>query len=148
MGPLGLAIIALAGWLWWTGRLKRMTANDLVAAGFALVSVVLAVRGKPLIAAAPALLSGLYTLWRFRKPAVSVPAHPAQGADMSLVEARALLGVDEGADAEAIRLAHRRLIALTHPDRGGTEALARNINAARDVLLRHHTENMMSHRRD
>ena len=32
--------------------------------------------------------------------------------------------------------AHRRLIQRTHPDAGGTEALARNINAARDYLLK------------
>ena len=37
--------------------------------------------------------------------------------------------------AAAIRAAHRRLIASVHPDKGGTEALAAQINAARDLLL-------------
>lgn len=51
-------------------------------------------------------------------------------------EARAILGVDARADADAIRAAHRRLVAAVHPDRGGSADLARRINAARDALLR------------
>ena len=52
------------------------------------------------------------------------------------VEARAVLGVDAGADAEAIRAAHRRLVSAVHPDKGGSADLTRRINAARDLLLR------------
>jgi DnaJ-domain-containing protein 1 len=51
-------------------------------------------------------------------------------------EARAILGVDRAADADAIRAAHRRLVAAVHPDRGGSAELARRINVARDVLLK------------
>ena len=51
-------------------------------------------------------------------------------------EARAILGVDNAADADAIRAAHRRLVTAVHPDRGGSVELARRINAARDVLLK------------
>ena len=51
-------------------------------------------------------------------------------------EARAILGVARDADVEAIRAAHRHLIAAVHPDRGGSAELARRINAARDVLLK------------
>jgi hypothetical protein len=54
---------------------------------------------------------------------------------MPVDEARALLGVSEGDDAEAVRAAHRRLIARVHPDAGGTPELARRTNMARDVLL-------------
>ncbi|MGN6269942.1 MAG: J domain-containing protein [Sphingomonas sp.] len=50
-------------------------------------------------------------------------------------EARAVLGVAPDADAEAIRAAHRRLIAAVHPDRGGSAELTRRINLARDSLL-------------
>lgn len=50
-------------------------------------------------------------------------------------EARAVLGVSEDADADAIRAAHRRLVAGVHPDRGGSADLARRVNAARDLLL-------------
>ncbi|KQU52925.1 molecular chaperone DnaJ [Sphingomonas sp. Leaf339] len=51
------------------------------------------------------------------------------------VEARAILGVGPRANAEAIRAAHRRLLAGVHPDRGGSTELARRINAARDTLV-------------
>ena len=51
-------------------------------------------------------------------------------------EARAILGVPPGADAETIRAAHRRLVRGVHPDRGGSAELARRVNAARDLLLR------------
>ncbi|WP_380788140.1 J domain-containing protein [Sphingomonas sp. R86521] len=51
-------------------------------------------------------------------------------------EARAVLGLERGADAEAIRTAHRRLVASVHPDRGGSADLTRRVNAARDLLLK------------
>lgn len=51
-------------------------------------------------------------------------------------EARAVLGVSAGADAETIRAAHRRLVQAVHPDKGGSADLTRRINAARDVLLK------------
>ena len=54
---------------------------------------------------------------------------------MPLGEARALLGVGENDGADAIRAAHRRIIARVHPDAGGTPELARRTNLARDVLL-------------
>ncbi|MFD1613382.1 J domain-containing protein [Sphingomonas tabacisoli] len=55
---------------------------------------------------------------------------------MPLGEARSLLGLRSGADADEIRAAHRRIIARVHPDAGGTPELARRTNLARDVLLR------------
>ena len=58
------------------------------------------------------------------------------GTPMNPAEARRLLGVKPGADAEAIRAAHRRIIARVHPDAGGSEELARKINLARDLLLK------------
>lgn len=54
---------------------------------------------------------------------------------MGLDEARAVLGIDADADAEAIRAAHRRIVAQVHPDKGGTADLTARVNAARDVLL-------------
>jgi DnaJ-domain-containing protein 1 len=66
--------------------------------------------------------------WLLRKS----PARPS----MPEAEARAILGVDSSADADAIRAAHRRLVSAVHPDRGGSAELARRINVARDVLLK------------
>lgn len=148
MGPLALVILALAGWLWWTGKLKRLKANDGIAIVMGLVAAVTVAKGKPLLGALPALLTALYAFWRIRQPSTIGSPPKSSKADMSLEEARALLGIGAEADADTIRAAHRRLIVLTHPDRGGTEALARNINRARDVLLRHHAEKQMPHQGD
>jgi hypothetical protein len=61
---------------------------------------------------------------------------PARGStDVTVEEAYEILGLSPGADAEAIRAAHRRLMKQLHPDHGGTDYLATKINRARDVLL-------------
>ena len=74
----------------------------------------------------------IWAAWRLlRKPARGRVRPAADEA-----EARAILGVPAGADADAIRAAHRRLVAGVHPDRGGSPDLARRVNAARDLLLK------------
>src|SRR5215468_9594217 len=59
----------------------------------------------------------------------------ATSGEMSVDEAYAILGLSPGADAEAIKEAHRRLMVKLHPDHGGSDYLATKINRARDVLL-------------
>lgn len=49
--------------------------------------------------------------------------------------ARTLLGVQPGADRRDILEAHRRHLATVHPDRGGSNELVHEANAARDLLL-------------
>ena len=63
------------------------------------------------------------------------PPPSGSSADISVEEAYAILGLAPGADAGAIRAAHRRLMNQLHPDHGGTDYLATKINRARDVLL-------------
>jgi hypothetical protein len=50
-------------------------------------------------------------------------------------QARALLGVREEASREDIIEAHKRLVAMVHPDRGGTNEQVHEANSARDLLL-------------
>lgn len=69
--------------------------------------------------------------WRDAAPP---PRAPSSG-QMTRAEALEVLGLSEGANEEAIRAAHRRLMQNAHPDRGGSDWLAARVNAARDMLL-------------
>jgi hypothetical protein len=61
---------------------------------------------------------------------------PPRGGGMSVEEAYEILGLAPGADEAAIKAAHHRLMMQLHPDHGGTDYLATQINRARDVLLK------------
>ena len=67
----------------------------------------------------------------------SRPIPPPRPSDETA--ALAVLGLRDGAGADEIRAAHRRLLQAVHPDHGGSDELARRVNAARDVLLRRRT---------
>jgi hypothetical protein len=54
---------------------------------------------------------------------------------MERADALAVLGLPESATKEQIIEAHRKLIQKVHPDRGGNDYLAGQINRARDILL-------------
>ncbi|MEM9742636.1 MAG: hypothetical protein AAF918_08125 [Pseudomonadota bacterium] len=54
---------------------------------------------------------------------------------LSREQAAEVLGVPPDADRKTVLDAHRRLIRANHPDRGGSDFLARQINSARDKLL-------------
>jgi len=156
MSLIVLLLLALAGWLILTGRLQRMTMTDGLMLGLAIVGAIMAAKGQGLLGGGALAIAALHGWRRLTgksrarrrangpPPRATAPSPPAT-EPASLAEARALLGLDEDADEEAIRAAHRRLIAKNHPDVGGTQALAEKINDARAILLRHATENKRSH---
>jgi len=110
-------------------RLAEMTIGDLVA----LLRECRAAdaEGARLL---EAYLDRLHPDWR-DETAAGPP--PRGNADMTIEEAYAILGLEPGADETAIRAAHHRLMMQLHPDHGGTDYLATQINRARDVLLKH-----------
>ena len=62
---------------------------------------------------------------------------PATFSDaMTPEEAYRVLGLEPGASDEAVKEAHRRLIAGLHPDHGGSSFLAAKVNQAKDLLLK------------
>ncbi len=125
--PWLLGLLALVLLLaWWSGRLRGVTLDDAIAGAVFLLGLRFLTTGKLLLGAGVmggALLYGAYRRGRFVKPAMPVD------------DARRLLGVSDSAGLDEIRAAHRRLIARVHPDAGGSEELARRINAARDALI-------------
>lgn len=56
--------------------------------------------------------------------------------NMGRQQAADILGVEINASDEEVRMAHKKLMQKIHPDRGGSELLAKQINTAKDVLMK------------
>jgi hypothetical protein len=55
---------------------------------------------------------------------------------MSKREAALILGVRESASIDRIKEAHRKVMLLNHPDKGGSAYLTAKVNEAKDLLLK------------
>lgn len=133
MALLALLIGGWVGWLLWQGRLKRPRNGQIAAFILALAGGAIAARGRPVIGGGMAAGGLLWLSRKARPPRATAP--PPEQPDARTRDALDLLGLPVDADRAAVIDAHRRLIARNHPDVGGTDALARTINAARDTLL-------------
>ena len=60
---------------------------------------------------------------------------PTPTRQQAVFHARKLLGVESDASREDIHAAHRRIVAMVHPDKGGSNAQVHEATAARDLLL-------------
>ena len=65
------------------------------------------------------------------------PASEPPAEISNIQEAMDILGLTGTPNREAVLNAHRKLIHKLHPDRGGSDYLASQVNAARDELLKH-----------
>ncbi|MCF3628936.1 hypothetical protein RJ527_15790 [Thalassospiraceae bacterium LMO-SO8] len=85
-----------------------------------------------------AYLDRVHPDWRDRAddagPQPGGAGAPRSGA-MTRAEALAVLGLSEGASRQDIKAAYQRIISGLHPDRGGSDYLAAQVNEAKDVLL-------------
>ena len=115
-------------------RLSRMSLSELIVLRNAL-----AADDPPSAQLLEAYLDRMRPGWRDQTSQSGAEATRAAGGfasgAMSRDEALRILGLEADADESAIKAAHRRLMALMHPDRGGSSYLAAKINQARDTLL-------------
>jgi DnaJ family protein C protein 19 len=122
----GLALLAL------TGHLNAITA--VIGGAVAMLT-----------RAVPNLLKYLPTLSHFYKQTQSKQASgnstgqqgkaQPNNSTMSQEEALDILGLKPGATREDIISAHKRMMQKVHPDRGGSDYLAAQLNKAKKALL-------------
>jgi len=80
-----------------------------------------------------AYLDRVHPDWRDR--ATDEGPRPGGGGAMTRAEALAVLGLSEGASRQDIKAAYQRIISGLHPDHGGSDYLAAQVNEAKAVLL-------------
>jgi DnaJ family protein C protein 19 len=125
----------------------KPTRSTLLWALIATLIALLALTGRlswlvPLIGAIAALLirsgQALAPFFPVLEKFLRKRRKPEAGAGnntLTRAEALAILGLSEGATREEIIAAHRRLMQKLHPDRGGSDYLASQLNKARDTLI-------------
>lgn len=120
-----LLLLLLAG----TGKLSAVLAAFGVAIAFA-------VRLMPAILHYAPQLHRLWQVFSSGKQHQNQqrPNRPSR-SNMSKAEALDVLGLKPGATEKDIVAAHRKLISRVHPDRGGSDYLAAQINLAKKTLL-------------
>lgn len=136
--------VLLLTYVVWKGQDRPMlrrgdwrTGAGLLAIGSFTAAAFLAVKADwPEAAAMLAIACFLLLGARSQRRIDPIPQpRPWRRERMDMADARAILGVEEGATVEEIRLAYARLMRQAHPDHGGTDGLAAQLNAARDRLL-------------
>lgn len=118
-----LVVIVLAA----TGRLNWLFALAGVFVAFMLRMLPSLLRYMP-------QLHGLWMAFK-NNPQSSSNNAQTKTAKMSKPEAYEVLGLTPSATDKDIIMAHRQLIQKLHPDRGGSDYLAAQINLAKKVLL-------------
>ena len=122
-------VVALIGWALWT---RRLTVAQLPPLVLAVAGAGLVLKGQFLIGIAALAIAGTWyrgLRWRLFGTGAK------QSRQYDIDQARWLLGVSVHDDASRIRECHRKLIADNHPDKGGSQERAKELNKARDLLL-------------
>jgi len=149
-----VVLLILAYWgLQWLKSAPPQQVRKIIAWSIGLVFLLLLVSGH--LNTLLALLGvGLAFLWRMLPVVLRYAPHLQQlwetfnasgkkngqrrsprDNGLSTEQALEILGLKPGASKQDIVEAHRRLIAKLHPDKGGSDYLAAQINLAKRVLL-------------
>jgi hypothetical protein len=147
---VALGAMVVLAWLFAKAKPSSVVkiARSVAAVAVVLLGIVMTLRGMGILGV-PMVLAGIGFLltgtWRSRPGFGGTGggqggndrsgARPPQGETMSIAEARATLGVEPGASREDIQRAYREMMKKVHPDTGGSGALARRVQMARDLLL-------------
>lgn len=158
-----IATVGGLAWYWWT-QLRPLPEAErqrrlwqLGAWGLAGALLLLVLTGRvswivaPIAAAIPALrrtvplaarAAPLFRRWWQQRETGEQATHGAgagssagRAGPMTRDEALAVLGLGPDADNDRIRTRHRQLMQKLHPDRGGSDYLAAQLNRARSTLL-------------
>lgn len=130
MGIVIALIIAALGFAVWKGKLR---VEQLPPILLGIGGAFLAARGNLLIGV---IAIGVAITW-YRGLTWRLFGTRAKQSDQYAVDkARFMLGVSRFDNETSIRERHAALIAKNHPDTGGSEERAKELNAARDLLLR------------
>ncbi|AZU03837.1 heat shock protein DnaJ-like [Glycocaulis alkaliphilus] len=141
---IALGAMVMLAWLFARAKPSSVvkTGRSVAAVVVIALGVLMTMRGMGILGV-PMVLAGIGFLltgtWRGRGAQGSARGdrpHPRpQGESMSLAEARATLGVEPGASHDEIQRAYREMMKKVHPDTGGSGALARRVQMARDLLI-------------
>ena len=153
-----LAIAAIAYLLWFKinkakGEEKKKLIIWSIASGVIVVLGFLAITGRlnfitAAITGAVAMLPRAIQLLRYLPILDKLRRHASHSSQqnqnnqqakaqngMSRQQASEILGIKPDASKEEIIKAHKRMMQKVHPDRGGSDYLAAQINQAKDTLL-------------
>lgn len=130
MPVFGAFIAAVLIWALWTGRIRTQQLPPII---LGLAGMIILLRGSFLVGAGALIVAAPWYLGMNRR---LFGPKSTQRDQHAIDKARYLLGVSPDDNAEQIRSRHRILIAQYHPDIGGNNVRARELNAARDLLLR------------
>lgn len=121
---LGLAVLAATGRLHWLAAVGAAVLPFLRRAGGLL-------RYLPIFRS---LFGAYQTYGKGQQGGGGGPGSPS--GDMTLEQAREVLGLGPNPSRDEIIAAHRRLMQKIHPDRGGSTYLAQQLNEAKRILLK------------
>lgn len=125
---------------WWARAEVQSAKRALLWSAIAL-SIVLGFVLYARAGVVSALVPGAFTLWRILGAAKSAAKmagnfSPKKNDQMTRDEALEVLGLRHDATKADINTAYKRLMAQCHPDKGGSDWMAAQLNEAKQVLTK------------